>query len=90
VAQVIVDPVELRRFAAALREELSALRERQRSLEAARQGLASVWRDRRYDSFERAYVPAMQALDRFAKAAEAYAHHLGGKAEKAERFLGRR
>ena len=90
MAQVIVDPTEVRRFVSVLEQETRALRERQRSLEASRRELAEVWRDARYLGFERAYVPTMQVLDRFEKLADEYARLLRGKAERAERYLGRR
>ena len=90
MAQVIVDPAEVRRFVSVLEQEVQALRERQRTLEANRQELAEVWRDARYLGFERAYIPAMQVLQRFEKTADEYARLLRGKAERAERYLGRR
>ena len=69
---------------------MRALRERQRALEAGRRELAEIWRDTRYLGFERAYIPAMQVLDRFEKMANEYGRILKGKAERAERYLGRR
>ena len=90
MAQVIVDPAEVRRFVSIMEQEVRALRERQRVLEASRRELAEVWRDTRYIGFERTYIPAMQVLERFEKLADEYARLLRGKAERAERYLGRR
>lgn len=88
--KVIVDPEELRRFASVLDREMSVLRERQMLVEATRRDLAEVWRDSRYQSFERAYLPSMQVLERFRKVAEGYAAYLRTKANKADAYLGRR
>jgi uncharacterized protein YukE len=90
MAQVIVDPADLRRFASVLEQETRMLRERQRVMEAVRRDLTQVWRDTRYLSFERAYLPTIQVLERFEKAAERYAAHLRSKADRADQYLGRR
>jgi uncharacterized protein YukE len=90
MSQIIVDPSDLRRFASVLEQEVRTLRERQRAVEGARRELAQVWRDARYNSFEKAYLPSIQVLERFEKIAEQYAIHLRGKADRAERYLGRR
>lgn len=90
MAQIIVDPADLRRFASVLEQEVRTLRERQRALEGVRRDLAQVWRDTRYLTFERTYLPTIQVLERFEKAAERYASHLRSKADRAERYLGRR
>ena len=90
MVQIIVDPMEVRHFVAVLERETRALRERQRALEASRRELAEVWNDSRYLGFERAYLPAVQVLARFEKLADEYVRLLRGKAERAERYLGRR
>jgi uncharacterized protein YukE len=90
MAQIIVDPADLRRFASVLEQEVRNLRERQRALEAVRRDLAQVWRDARYATFERTYLPTIQVLERFEKAAERYAGYLRSKADRADRYLGRR
>jgi uncharacterized protein YukE len=90
MAQIIVDPADLRRFVAVLEQETRALRERQRNMEASHRDLAQVWRDARYLEFERVYTPTMQVLDRFEKMTDQYGRFLRGKAERAERYLGRR
>jgi hypothetical protein len=90
MAQIIVDPADLRRFANLLEQEVRNLRERQRTLEVVRRDLARAWRDSRYLTFERTYLPTIQVLERFEKAAERYAGYLRGKADRADRYLGRR
>jgi uncharacterized protein YukE len=90
MGQIIVDPAEVRRFVAVLEQEAQALRESQRDMEASRRELAEVWRDVRYLGFERAYTPTMQVLSRFEKLVDQYASFLRGKAQRAERYLGRR
>jgi uncharacterized protein YukE len=88
--QIIVNSEGLRAFASILRREAAALREHQRALEATRRDLAQIWRDAKYASFERAYLPTVAALDRFCNAADAYAAYLRNKAEKVDRYLGQR
>ena len=90
MAQIRVDPADLRHFANVLEQEVKALRERQRAMEAARRDLAQVWRDTRYLTFERTYLPTIQVVNRFEKAAERYAAYLRSKADRVDRYLGRR
>jgi uncharacterized protein YukE len=90
VAQIIVDPSELRRFASVLQREASNLREQQRALEASRRELSQVWRDVRYSSFEQSYLPTVEALGQFCNASESYSAYLKRKADKVDRYLGRR
>jgi uncharacterized protein YukE len=88
--QIIVDSVALRRFASVLEQEVKTLHEHQRSIEASRRDLALVWRDARYTNFEQTYLPTIQVLQRFEKSAEQYAAYLRKKADRVDRYLGRR
>ena len=90
MVQIIVDPHELRRFAGTLEREAAKLIERRRALEASRHALSAVWRDVRFTNFEKAYLPALAELDRFCKTANTYAAYLRKKADRADRYLGRR
>jgi uncharacterized protein YukE len=87
MAQVIVDPDELRAFANRLISEARALKERQSTIESHRDILESVWKDQRYEAFEKAYLPSVRALDRFCKQVHDYAAYLRRKADAADRYL---
>ena len=89
MAQIIVDPEQLRVFARRLLDEVRVLRERQATLEGQRDTLEGVWRDKRYEEFEKAYLPAIQRLDRFCRQSEDYAAYLRKKADAADRYLRR-
>lgn len=89
MSQVIVDPDQLRVFARSLQGESRLLRERQATLQSNRELLESVWKDERYKQFEKAYLPAMQRLERFCRQADEYATYLRKKADLADRYLRR-
>ncbi len=89
MVQVIVDPDQLRVFATRLLEEAKTLRQRSAAIESNRDVLEGVWRDKRYEEFERAYVPALQGLEKFCREAEEYAKYLRRKADVADRYLRR-
>ena len=90
MAQIVVDPAELRRFASVLQREVSILREQQKVLEGGRRELSQVWKDARYSAFEQSYMPTLEALAQFCRASELYAGYLRRKADKVDVYLGRR
>jgi uncharacterized protein YukE len=87
MTQAIVDPDEMRRFAAALLETVGHLQNSRSGVKSRFSDLKDTWRDQKYAEFERIFGESMAQLDSFLRAAEMYAHYLQAKARKADRFL---
>lgn len=85
--RAIVDPVELHRFAAALAVQIGILRDRKNSVNSNFKSLKEVWRDKKYEQFDKSFSEIMARLERFTVEAEAYAKYLRLKAQKAEKYL---
>ena len=88
--KAIVNPDEVRRFAAFLETTAATLRHRKSAVSSGSTSLRAVWRDQKYAQFERVLSESMSGLDRFLKYAEDYAQYLRKKAEKVDRYLKQR
>jgi len=84
--RAVVDPDELRRFAAFLDGMALSVRNRKASLNSGLNDLKTVWRDEKYRQFERLYAEAMPQLEFFCKNAEQFAQHLREKEKPLRRY----
>jgi WXG100 family type VII secretion target len=86
MGQVIVDPEELRRFAARLRffstEVMTQMQGVQRQLAA----LSSSWRDQEQQKFTEEFEQQLSTFARFVEATEDYVPYLIRKAERVEQY----
>ncbi|MFM8893502.1 MAG: WXG100 family type VII secretion target [Planctomycetia bacterium] len=86
MAQVIVDPQELRRFAARLRhfstEVLTQMQGVQRQLAA----LSATWRDQEQQKFAEQFEQQLSTFARFVESTEDYVPFLVRKAERIEEY----
>jgi uncharacterized protein YukE len=86
MGQVIVDPEELRRFAARLRffstEVMTQMQGVQRQLAA----LSSSWRDQEQQKFTEEFEQQLSTFARFVEATEDYVPFLIRKAERVEQY----
>jgi uncharacterized protein YukE len=86
MGQVIVDPQELRRFAARLRvfstEVLAQMQGVQRQLAA----LSATWRDQEQQKFTEQFEQQLGTFARFVEATEDYVPYLIRKAERVEEY----
>ena len=85
--RAIVDPREVRRFAAILLETVGHLRSTKSSVSQDFNALHGVWKDKKYSQFEKVFVDTMGHLELFLKSSEMYAQYLNKKAQLAERYL---
>jgi WXG100 family type VII secretion target len=86
MGQAIVDPQELRRFAARLRhfsdEVMSQMQNVQRQLAA----LGSTWRDQEHKKFEEEFAQQLNTFGRFVQSTGEYVPYLIRKAERVEEY----
>jgi WXG100 family type VII secretion target len=90
MAQAIVDPEELRRFAEELHRFDAELRNRLGTMQARFAALGETWQDQEQAKFAEEFAEANKILRRFLEASGRHAPYLLRKAEKIEEYLGRR
>ncbi|MCS7047235.1 MAG: WXG100 family type VII secretion target [Gemmataceae bacterium] len=89
MAQAIVDPVELRRFAHHLKQFNGELRERIAALHGQLLALGDTWRDQEHEKFVREFEQTMAVLEAFLENADQHVPMLLRKAERIEEYLHR-
>lgn len=90
MSQAVVDPEELRRFAAELKRFNEDLRERTTSLMSRYAALGDSWQDQEQEKFATEFMQTMKGLKRFNEVAERHAPYLMRKAEKIQQYLDQR
>ncbi len=90
MAQAIIDPEELRRFAEELKRFNSDLQNRMTSLQARFGALGDTWQDQEHDKFEDEFKQTVKALSKFLESSNRYAPFLMRKAQKIEEYLQQR
>jgi uncharacterized protein YukE len=90
MSQAIVDPAELRRFAANLKRFNADLQSALAGLHGQLIGLGDTWRDQEHDHFRQEFESTMQVLDRFLEVSEEHIPFLLRKAERIEEYLSQR
>lgn len=90
MSQAIVDPEELRRFAAELKRFNEDLRDRSSSLMSRFTSLGDSWQDQEQEKFAQEFVQTMKGIKRFNEVAERHAPYLMRKAEKIQQYLDQR
>lgn len=89
MTQIIVDPSEMRKFEAALRELRIEVDARRQLLEAQIVDVRSFWDDEKYQQFQRQSEELMLQVQHFSKLCDQYCDYLTKKAIAAEHYLGR-
>lgn len=90
MAQAIVDPLELRRFAHNLKQFNDELQTQMSMLHSQLRNLGGSWRDQEHDKFAEEFEQTLQVVTRFTAAAEEHIPFLLRKAERAEEYLQQR
>ena len=90
MAQAIVNPEELRRFAQVLKRFNGDLRDSLPSLHAQLASLGDTWRDQEHDRFRLEFEQTMQVIRRFVEAADQHIPFLLRKADRVEEYLQQR
>jgi uncharacterized protein YukE len=85
--KVIVDPAELRSFAATLKRFTGELKSSTSNLKAQFRRLDDTWRDQEHAKFAQEFEQTMRVLDRFIQIAEQHTPFLLRKAQRAEDYL---
>ena len=90
MGQAIVNPEELRRFAAQLRQFNNELMSQMTVLHGQLIGLGQSWRDREHDKFVEEFEQTMQVVARFIDATNQHVPFLLRKAERVEEYMQQR
>lgn len=90
MAQAIVNPAELRRFAHHLKHFNEELRDRLAVLHGQMAGLGDTWRDQEHERFVQEFEQTMHVLEAFVAAADEHIPFLLRKADKVEEYLQQR
>lgn len=88
--QAIVDPAELRNFAATLKSFTGDLKSSTSNLKAQFNRLGDTWRDQEHTRFAREFEQTMQVVDHFIQTSEQHIPFLLRKAQRAEEYLRQR
>lgn len=90
MSQAIVDPGEVRRFAANLKRFNAELHAGLSGLHGQLVALGDTWRDQEHDRFRQEFEQTMQALERFLDVSGEHIPFLLRKAERIEEYLSQR
>jgi WXG100 family type VII secretion target len=90
MAQAIVSPEEIRRFAARLKQFNNDLMNQLTVLHGQVAGLGQTWRDREHDKFVEEFEQTMQVMKRFVEATNQHIPFLLRKADRADEYLQQR
>lgn len=90
MAQAIVNPEELRRFAQHLKNFNNELRTQMTSLHGQLLGLGNTWRDQENQKFVEEFEQTLKVVDRFVQVADDHIPFLLRKAERVEDYLQQR
>ena len=90
MSQAIIDPEEVRRFAAELKRFNNDLRERTASLTARFTSLGETWQDQEQAKFAVEFIQVMKSLKSFLEVSERHVPLLLRKAERIQQYLDQR
>jgi uncharacterized protein YukE len=87
MAQAIMDPEKVRRFAEELHRFNSDLENRLVMLQARFAALSDTWQDQEHEKFAEEFKQAMKALKRFIDLSREHSPYLLRKAQRIEEYL---
>jgi WXG100 family type VII secretion target len=90
MAQAIMDPEEVRRFASELKRFNEDVQGRLTALQARFAALGGSWQDQEHDKFSAEFAATTKALKKFIESAEKHAPYLLRKAQRIEQYLDQR
>src|SRR5260221_8096657 len=90
MAQAVVDPGEVRRFAHQLKQFTGELLNQMAVVQRQVAGLGSTWRDQEHKKFMEDFEQQIQVLRRFVESTNTYIPFLVRKAERVEEYLQQR
>jgi len=90
MAQAVMDPEKVRRFAEELHRFNSDLENRLISLQARFGALGDTWQDQEHEKFSEEFKLAMKALKKFIELSRQHTPYLLRKAQRIEEYLNQR
>ena len=90
MAQAVMDPEKVRRFAEELHRFNSDLQNRMISLQARFAALGDTWQDQEQQKFAEEFTQTMKALKKFVEVASQHSPYLLRKAQRIEEYLNQR
>lgn len=90
MAQAIMDPEQVRRFAEELKRFNSELQDRLTSLQARFTALGDTWQDQEHVKFAEEFKQTMKALKKFIEVSNQHTPYLLRKARRIEEYLNQR
>jgi uncharacterized protein YukE len=90
MAQAIMDPEEVRRFAAELKRFNEDVQQRAASLQSRFAALGSTWQDDDHTKFAEEFISTMKVLRKFVETSEKQTPYLLRKAQRIEQYLDQR
>lgn len=90
MAQAIIDPEEVRRFAEELKRFNNDLQNGLSSLQARFSALGDTWQDQEHNKFEEEFKTTFKALRKFLESSQKHTPYLLRKAQRIEEYLGQR
>jgi uncharacterized protein YukE len=90
MAQAIMDPEKVRRFAEELQRFNSDLENRLILLTSRFTALGDTWQDQEHEKFSEEFKQAAKALKKFIEASKAHTPYLLRKAQRIEEYLSQR
>ena len=90
MAQAIMDPEEVRRFAKELKRFNDDMQLKASSLQARFAALGSSWQDQEHEKFSEEFIMTMKALKKFMEVSEKHTPYLLRKAQRIDEYLDQR
>lgn len=90
MAQAIMDPEEVRRFAKELKRFNDDVQQRATALQARFAALGSTWQDQEQQKFAEEFINTMKVLKKFVEVSEKNTPYLLRKAQRIEEYLDQR
>ena len=90
MAQAIMDPEEVRRFAEELKRFNVDLQNRMASLQARFSALGDTWQDQEHIKFSEEFKSTLKAMKKFVEISNQHTPYLLRKAQRIEEYLNQR
>jgi uncharacterized protein YukE len=90
MAQAIMDPEEVRRFATELKRFNDDVQAKASSLQARFAALGATWQDQDHEKFGEEFLTTMKVLKKFVEVSEKHTPYLLRKAQRIEQYLDQR
>ena len=90
MAQAIMDPEEVRRFAKELKRFNDDIQIKAASLQARFTALGGTWQDQEQEKFAEEFITTMKVLKKFMEVSEKHTPFLLRKAQRIEEYLDQR